>query len=266
MMTLSRGLTLALATVSIGCSSGVDLDEVPVGAEVQLVRDDGALVEGTLAARTEEQVTVESGATTRDVPRTEIVDLKVVEPDAPPPPPPPAATFREVTVPAGTTLAIELGTTIDTGTSAVGDPVEATLAEAVMVEGSEVLPARATVSGQVASVQAAGKVKGRASLALAFESVYADGESYPIAARFEAVAPATKTEDAKTIGIPAAGGAVLGAILGGKKGAAVGAAIGGGAGAGAVLMTPGDEVRIATGTTLSVAIGTPIVVKVPIRR
>ena len=61
------------------------------------------------------------------------------------------------------------------------------------------------------------------------------------------VAPATKASDAKTIGIPAAGGAVLGAVLGGKKGAAIGAAVGGGAGTAVVLTTAGKEVGLASG-------------------
>ena len=43
------------------------------------------------------------------------------------------------------------------------------------------------------------------------------------------VAPATKKKDALTIGLPAAGGAVVGALVDGKKGAGIGAAVGGGA-------------------------------------
>ncbi len=78
------------------------------------------------------------------------------------------------------------------------------------------------------------------------------GESYPIDARFSRVAESTTKSDAKKIGIPAAGGAVIGAIIGGKKGAAIGAAVGGGAGTAAVLTTSGHEISLPKGTTITV--------------
>jgi len=68
-------------------------------------------------------------------------------------------------------------------------------------------------------------------------------------------APSSKTKDAKTIGIPAAGGAVVGAIVGGKKGAAVGAAIGGGGGAAVVMSTPGKPAVFERGRVLHVELG-----------
>lgn len=266
MATIPRTFAAAAVAVCIGCSPGPDLDKVPVGADVQLTREDGGLVEGRLLDRTPERLTVDVGAATKDIARSEIADIRVVEENAPSPPPPPEARFREVTVPAGTVLQIELGSAVNTGSSAVGDSVTATLAEPVLVNGAEVLPGGSRVSGEVLAVQPAGKVKGRASLALVFTSLEIGGETYPISARFEMVAPATKVDDAKKIGIPAAGGAVLGAILGGKKGAAVGAAVGGGAGTAVVVMTPGDEVRLAEGTTLKVSLADAVEVRVPIVR
>ena len=55
----------------------------------------------------------------------------------------------------------------------------------------------------------------------------------------------TKKKDALTIGLPAAGGAVVGALVDGKKGAGIGAAVGGGAGTAVVLSTRGKDVRMA---------------------
>ncbi len=75
-----------------------------------------------------------------------------------------------------------------------------------------------------------------------------------------AVAPATKKKDALTIGIPAAGGAVVGALIGGKKGAGIGAAAGGGAGTAAVLTTRGKDVRVGRGAVLSVRLTSPLTV------
>ena len=249
----------------VGCAGDPDLDEVPLGAAVQLTRDDGGLVEGRLLDRTTEEVVVDEGLATREVPRAEIADVRVVEAGEPMPAPPPAATYRMVTLPSGTELQLELTSAVDSGTSQPGDAVTAELVSDVTVDDVIVLPVGSAVTGRVESAETAGKVKGRASVGLVFTSVAVGDEAYPASAAFRFVAPATKAEDAKKIGIPAAGGAVLGAILGGGKGAAIGAAAGGGAGAASVLMTPGDEVRLAPGTTLSVALDEPMDVKVPIR-
>jgi hypothetical protein len=107
-------------------------------------------------------------------------------------------------------------------------------------------------------------VKGRARLALTFTGVTAHGETHSFEEHYTMVAPATKARDAKTIGIPAAGGAVIGAIVGGGKGAAIGAAVGGGAGTGVVLATAGKEVGLANGAKLSITLDRPLEVRVPI--
>jgi outer membrane lipoprotein SlyB len=111
-----------------------------------------------------------------------------------------------------------------------------------------------------------GKVKGRASLAIRFTSIVVDGQSYTIAASYSQAAQATKGDDAKKIGIGAAGGAVVGAILGGGKGAAIGTAVGGGAGTAVVLSTSGDEVQWPAGSVIDVALAEPVDVKVPIKK
>ena len=179
---------------------------------------------------------------------------------------PAIAKFREFTLPEGTTLAVRLDSAVGSDSSRVEDSIEATLTDAVVVDGTEVLPAGSVVRGAVSAVEAAGKVKGRASLALLFSSVSVGDERYPIAARVHLQAPATKGKDAAKIGIPAAGGAIIGAIFGGKKGAAIGTAIGGGAGAAVVLATAGDEIRLPRGTALSLPLERAVDVRVPIDR
>jgi hypothetical protein len=189
-----------------------------------------------------------------------------VDPKSKPPEPPPAAKFREFTIPEGTKLSLELVTPLNSATNKVEDAVEATLESPVVVDGVEVLPAGARASGVVSSVVPAGKVKGRASLSVKFNELRVKEETYPIGARFGMTAPSTKKEDAMKIGIPAAGGAIIGAIIGGKKGAAVGATVGGGGGTAAVLMTPGQEIGLSSGTTISVAVDGPVEVRVPVTR
>jgi hypothetical protein len=264
MRNLARGLLAAACVWGVGCSNRVDVDKLPEGTEVQVTRQDGALIEGKLAAREPDVIKVSTGRTTKDVPRDQIADVRVVD-EKTPAELPEKARFREVTLPAGTDLTLELTSPVSSATANPEDPVTATLQNAVVVEGVDVLPAGSTARGEVTAVERAGKVKGRARLALRFHTINAGGETYRIAAPFDIVAPATKGEDARKIGLPAAGGAVVGGILGGKKGAAIGAVIGGGAGTAHVLMTPGEEVTLKQGMTLNVSLTSPIDVKVALK-
>ena len=85
--------------------------------------------------------------------------------------------WREVTIPAGTALPLELETALSSETAQVETPVRAKLKQAVVVDGVTALPAGAMVSGNVTSAQRAGKVKGRASLAFSFNQIRADNMS-----------------------------------------------------------------------------------------
>jgi hypothetical protein len=266
MTSRSLGSILVLAVVAAGCSSPPDVETVPVGTEVRLVREDGGVVTGKLVARDEKTVQVEVGRQTRDVPRDRIADVQVVDESRPAPPLPPTARFREVTVPAGTELRIELDASVASNTSRVEDAVTATLTEPVVIDGTTVIPAGSAVRGEVASAVPSGKVKGRASLALRFGTISVAEERYPIDARIRRVAASTTREDAAKIGIPAGAGAIIGGVIGGGRGAAIGAAVGGGAGTAVVLTTSGDEVRLPGGTALTLEIDAPVEVRVPIER
>ncbi|MDO8794103.1 MAG: hypothetical protein Q7J25_05735 [Vicinamibacterales bacterium] len=264
---MKRLSTLALASViaAAGCGSSVDVEKVPVGAEVEVIRQDGGVVRGTLAERDERTVKVDVGSASRSVPREQIAEVRVVD-EAKPTPLPPIARFREFTLPEGAKLVVRLDSAVGSDTSRVEDPVEAILSDAVVVDGVDVLPAGSVVRGNVAAAQPAGKVKGRASLALRFTSVSVAGrdERSAIMARTDMLAPATRGEDAAKIGIPAAGGAIIGGIIGGKKGAAIGTAVGGGGGAAVVLSTSGEEIRLARGALLTLSLDQAVEVRVPI--
>lgn len=176
---------------------------------------------------------------------------------------PPAPVFTEVTVPSGTALAIELKTSHSADTSRVEETVRGVLRRAVLVDGVEVVPAGAAVTGHITAADRAGRVKGRARLALRFSSVVIDDADTAIAtAAIAREAAGTKKEDAAKIGIGAGAGAVIGAIAGGKKGAVVGGAVGAGAGTGVVLATRGDDVALAAGTSVSTTLSRPLVVRV----
>ena len=171
--------------------------------------------------------------------------------------------YREFTLPVGTTLPLELKSTIASDASEVEDIVRATLRNAVTVDGLEVLPAGTELAGHVTEAERAGRVKGRARLAFQFTSLRYDGERRSL--RTEPIvqeAEATKGEDATKIGIGAGAGAVIGAVVGGKSGAAKGAAIGGAAGTGAVMATRGKEVRLEPGTDIPVRLAAPLAIRV----
>jgi hypothetical protein len=170
--------------------------------------------------------------------------------------------YRDVTIPSGTTLSLSLTSSMASDTSAVEDPVTATLTRAVSIDGREALPAGTKLIGNVTQVDDSGRVKGRAMIAFRFTSLQTDGERYDVqTAALTHVAPATKRQDATKIGIGAGAGAVIGGLLGGGDGAAKGAAIGGGGGTGVVLATKGKEIRLAPGADVTSRLTAPVTVR-----
>jgi hypothetical protein len=177
--------------------------------------------------------------------------------------PRPAPVVRFVTIPAGTSLPLELTTAVSSETANVEMPVTARLRRAVAVDGETLIPAGAVVNGEVSEVERGGRVKGRSRLGLRFTSVVIDGRreslrTNPVSFEGEA----SKGQDATKIGAGAGIGAALGGILGGGSGAAKGAVIGGAAGTGAVLATRGKDVELAAGAELNPTLASPVEVEV----
>ena len=172
-------------------------------------------------------------------------------------------TYREVTVPTGTVLRLELKSAVSSDTSRVEDSVMAALRQPVTIDGTTVMPAGTELVGAVTAAEGSGRVKGRARVAYRFNSVSVGGERYDLqTAPLSHLAPATKGEDATKIAIGAGAGAALGAILGGGDGAAKGAAIGGAGGTGVVLATKGKEVRLGPGADVSTKLTAPLMIRV----
>ena len=175
----------------------------------------------------------------------------------------PRPVYRDVTIPAGTTLPLSLTSAVASDTSAIEDTVTAELTRTNTIDGWDVLPAGARLEGHVTGVEGSGRVKGRAMIAFRFTSLTTGGDQYDIqASPLSHLAPATKGEDATKIGIGAGAGAIIGGIVGGKDGAAKGAAVGGGAGTGVVLATKGQEMRLAPGADVSTPLTAPLTVRI----
>jgi hypothetical protein len=173
--------------------------------------------------------------------------------------------WREVVLPAGTQLAVVLDSAVSSSASHTEDRVEAHLARAVSVQGELAVPDGSLVSGIVTDATRSAKVKGRAHVALRFNTLIPRGgtEHYTIATTAVGrTAQTTKQKDAITIGAPALGGAIIGGLFGGKKGAAIGTAAGGGAGTGVVLSTRGKEVSLPIGTALTLRLTEPLTLRV----
>ena len=175
-----------------------------------------------------------------------------------------APAYRDVTLPAGTVLPVDLETSVGSDISRVEQPVHGRLRHAIVEHGVEVLPAGAAISGHVTAAERPGKVKGRGYVAFRFTQLDTPGAgtSRISTALISRTAPATKKQDAIKVGAPAAAGAAIGAIVGGGDGAAKGAVIGGAAGTGYVLSTRGKDVRLGKGADLAVKLTAPLTVRI----
>lgn len=299
-------VTLVLSFAILGCTHDTDASAISPGTNVTLQKRDGVTIAGRLVEVRADRVVVETreGVKT-DVARSDIKALRPVEadpravkgtagtasaePEAAKAEPKPAAgavdpvesgrvsdagksaarpEYREVTVPAGTVLRLELRSSVGSATSRVEDPVHATLRRAITVNGLTALPAGTAVLGHVTNARRSARVKGRAQVGFRFTQVDLPGEGGRHAIRTSAVgrvAPGTKKRDAAEIGGGAVGGAIVGGIVGGGKGAAKGSAIGGAAGTGVVLATRGKEVAVRAGTPVSVRLLAPLTLRVPVK-
>ncbi len=168
--------------------------------------------------------------------------------ELPPPPPAPqpaAPAFRDVTVPAGTTLPIRITQTLDSATTQEGENFNGTVATDIIIDGLVVIPQGSAVTGRVDVVQEAAHFKGNSLLTIELTRLRQRGESVAVASEPYSVAGKGRGKNtAAKVGGGAAVGAILGGIFGGGKGAAIGAAAGGGLGAGANAVTKGEQVQI----------------------
>ena len=183
-------------------------------------------------------------STTRDE-RTRIARHEPLPPPPPDAPAPPQPTFRDVTVPAGTTLRMRITQNLDSETTQSGTPFSGVVTHEVVVDGLVAIPAGSAVSGTVVDAKDATHFKGSSLLSIQLTSIRRHGQNIPITTDPYVVAGKGRgVNTAEKVGGGAAIGAVLGGIFGGGKGAAIGAAAGGGGGAVVQGVTRGQQVSI----------------------
>src|SRR5262245_58264110 len=176
------------------------------------------------------------------------------------------AVMRQVTVPAGTEVLLQLKSTIDTKNAQVGDGVYCQTAFPVSVDNVIAIPGGTYVKGEIVRVQRAGRVKGRAEVLFRFTSmIFPNGYTVDLPGAIhhdsgaanasvddegKIKADSQKGKDAVTVlkgtGIGAAGGSLA---TGTRAGALGGAGVGAAAGLAMVLLTRGQDLRIEAGTS-----------------
>lgn len=178
--------------------------------------------------------------------------------------PTPPRVETSMVVPAGTKILLRLETGVSSQTAAIGDPVRAQVAEAVVVDGTTAIPAGALAYGRVSDAHAIRKIGGQARLAIAFESVAVSGRTVAIQAAFAREGKSETGKDAATI----AAGAAVGTVLGNQakhndRGKVLGGLIGAGVGTAIAASTPGETIELGAGTTLRLTLRSDAEVRVP---
>ena len=120
-----------------------------------------------------------------------------------------------------------------------------------LYSGNErIVPAGSTMLGWVTSVNKAGRLDRKGSVAVEFNRIRINGRTYDARAYVTQVLESEGIKgDAGKIGAGAGVGAIIGGILGGVKGAIAGILIGGG---GVIAATEGQDVNLSAGTVLRV--------------
>jgi hypothetical protein len=146
-------------------------------------------------------------------------------------------------VPAGTALMVRLDTTLATFSNRAGDPFQGKVTQAVVVNGSTLIPVGATVEGRVTKVSEPRRIAGKPTIGILPEAVILPtGERYFLDAtlidtnirgtdvnsegQFKGISH--DRHDTLEQGGGTAGGMLIGGLVGGPVGMLVGGAIGAG--------------------------------------
>jgi glycine zipper 2TM protein len=175
---------------------------------------------------------------------------------------PAAPVAKNYTVPAGTSLSVQLPAAISTKTAKVGDRISANLTNDLVIDGKTVAKAGALMQGSVSQVVSGSKtIGGTPTLGLTFDNLtFADGGDRPVNARVTQVSEKSdKGGDTAKIAGGAVAGGVIGHQISHKNGAIFGALIGAAAGTAAAKKT-GKEVALPAGTVVGLTLDSPVTV------
>src|SRR5579863_9546785 len=144
-------------------------------------------------------------------------------------------------VPAGTALMVRLDTTLATFSNRVGDPFQARVTQAVVVNGNTLIPVGTTVEGRVTKVNEPRRISGKPTIGILPEAVILPtGERYFLDATLvdtniqgsdvnqegQFKGSGHDRRDTLETGGGAVGGMIVGGLIGGGPGILIGGAVG----------------------------------------
>lgn len=184
---------------------------------------------------------------------------------------------ESLTVGVDTIIPVSMNTLLTTKNSQAGDHFNAEVILPITVGNTVAIPKGAVVTGRVAHVKRAGRIRGRAEMALAFDKIiFPDGYTADINVQLtgahgrdfgkrkpgeeKITGDTSKGKDAVIVGNTTAAGAAVGAIAGGGKGLAIGSGSGAIVGVASVLATRGPDLVLERGTQLDLVLRQPFAI------
>lgn len=162
-------------------------------------------------------------------------------------------------LPEGTQLRVRLDHAVSTATHRAGDRFTATLAEPLRDGDRVVVPKGARVTGRVRAASPSGRLRGRAVLVLAPETLEWNGRTAAVDARgWTRTSARHRRRNLAWIGGGSGAGAMIGALAAGGAGAAIGAGAGAAAGLAGAAVTGRQHVRAPAETLLTFRLRAPL--------
>jgi type IV secretion system protein VirB10 len=178
-------------------------------------------------------------------------------------------------IPAGTTLHCRLTQTLDTRLNHPDDPLTATVAEPLIIDGHDVVPAGTKLEGRISRLQRPGRIRGVGEMRLsANKIILPDGHSFPLNAilvsTYEAEGakvvggegtvkgPSSRLKTLEEIGGGAAAGGVIGLLF---HHSVLGMAIGSTAGFVDRVRRRGQDLTLPRGTQLNYQLTRELVIQ-----
>jgi len=184
-----------------------------------------------------------------------------------------AAAQTSSPVPAGTALMAKLETTLATFSNKAGDPFQARLTHAVMLDGKTAIPAGTMVEGRVTRVAEPRRIAGKPTIGILLEAmILPTGERFFLDATLVDTNAGRDTDvnqegefkgsghdsrDQIEAGGGTAGGMLIGGLIGGPPGILIGGVVGAGS-TGAHWLSKHRSATLMAGTELTFELNRPL--------